>query len=622
MTIEIGSLNDSQRLAATWGSGPLLVLAGPGSGKTRVLTTRVARLLEESEDVSVLALTFTDKAAGEMRSRVESLLGRKGDRALLCTFHAFAASILRQHGSHVSISPDFSLVTTEEDRLAFLEDVVTDLASSGHTLPGDLRNVMTLLDRLFADGYSGQGESRTLRATPEWVPVLFQNYCSALTDAKRLDFGALLFMARKLLLEKPSVLRVVRLAWSHVCVDEFQDTNRAQYELLRLLAPETDANLFVVADDDQIIYQWNGASPERLAALQRDYSIQIVQLPQNYRCPPEIVALANRLIANNKSRAPRKLPLSAQKAASSRNPVRTLKFGTAEEEAAGVAADLKTRSVDAKDCVILARTARTLDLCVEALRTAGMSPFLGRRRNDFFSPSVRVVLHSLRCANDPHDRNLLRRLCNAWNDLVDTAIEPDAVVADAALCGGHFLRAWAGVASATATDAHGLLDRIRGNLVDHGKHLDLIDWFLQDGWKPWSEASGPELQDEVATWVSLHHDLTSESGWSDLGLNAYLQHLDLAPKTPIPAEGAIRCYTVHGAKGMEFKHVYLVGLAQEVFPTFQALKAGANSRELEEERRNCFVAITRAEETLTLTRADSYYGRSKRPSQFLAEMGL
>jgi DNA helicase-2/ATP-dependent DNA helicase PcrA len=304
MAIDLDSLNENQRKAVLWQDGPLLVLAGPGSGKTLVLTLRVARLLGKRRDASVLALTFTTKAAAEMRERVDRLLGQRGDRAHLCTFHSFATDILRQHGSHLGLRPDFSLLTQIEDRIAILDGIASNLADEGHLLPTDRKNLLDLVDRLFAESYDGGPEAPSLIRTPAWVPLMFAAYCDALVAANRLDFGSLLHFTRRLLLTQRGVARVLRVGWTHVCVDEFQDTNKAQYDLLRLLVAETQPNLFVVGDDDQIIYQWNGASPERLHALRRDYKMEVVQLPENYRCPPEIIGLANKLIVHNCS-APR-----------------------------------------------------------------------------------------------------------------------------------------------------------------------------------------------------------------------------------------------------------------------------------------------------------------------------
>ena len=232
-----------------------------------------------------------------MRNRVERLLGQQASRARLCTFHSFAADILRQHGSHLGLRPDFSLLVQDEDRIAILEDVAADLSGNGDHLPSDRRNLLRFVDRLFAESYDGGEMAASLVRFPTWAPPLYRGYRQALVSENRLDFGSLLHFACRLLREKPGVARLVRLGWTHVCVDEFQDTNKAQYDLLRLIAPRKMHNLFVVADDDQVIYQWNGASPERLAHLRRDYSMRVVQLPECYRCPPSIVAVANRLIA-------------------------------------------------------------------------------------------------------------------------------------------------------------------------------------------------------------------------------------------------------------------------------------------------------------------------------------
>jgi DNA helicase-2/ATP-dependent DNA helicase PcrA len=149
-----------------------------------------------------------------------------------------------------------------------------------------------------------------------------------------------------------------------------------------------------------------------------------------------------------------------------------------------------------------------------------------------------------------------------------------------------------------------------------------VDWFFSDGWKPWAGEDDPELEDERTTWRALHDDVVREFGNENLTLNLYLQQMDLAPKTARPSRNAIRCLTVPGSKGLEFKHVYLIGMAQEVLPSFHALKRGSASREVEEERRNCFVAITRVQESLMLTRARTYNNFAKEPSQFLREMGL
>ena len=622
--ITYDQLNDNQRQAADWTDGSVLVLAGPGSGKTAVLTLRVARLLEEDENASALALTFTNKAAAEMRDRVDELLGERTDRAQLCTFHSFAIDILAQHGSHLGIRPDFLPLSQDEDRIVVLEEVIRDLPGVEGQLPADRRNLLRLIDGVFGEGGAGNGESPSLVSRHPWLPRLFRRYCNALVGANRLDFGSLLFFAARLLREKPTVARVVRLGWTYICVDEFQDTNRAQYELLRLLAPYRDHNLFVVADDDQIIYQWNGASPKRFRDLRRDYDVRVIPLPENYRCPPDIVSLANRLIERNASRVSRKRTVAVrEKRRQYPDVVRYRSFPSPEHEAAFVGRDIGERQLPASQCVVLARTNRLVQDAADLLRRAGHDAHVPVRKNEFDSPALSVLIEAMRLANSPHDRVVLQRLCLAWEGLTGKDVDAQSVEAASALEGGNFLRAWVGVA---ATRDNGgretALARIRADLVDGLRFPEGVEDFLDGDWRSWSgDEFAEETEEEVTTWKGLHEDLAAEYG-NSVALHTYLQQLDLLSKSPSPSANALQCMTVHGAKGLEFDHVYLIGMAQEVFPSYRALKRGAASAEVEEERRSCFVAITRAHETLTMTGARVYFGYQKRPSQFLAEMGV
>jgi DNA helicase-2/ATP-dependent DNA helicase PcrA len=298
-------------------------------------------------------------------------------------------------------------------------------------------------------------------------------------------------------------------------------------------------------------------------------------------------------------------------------------FDTPEMEVTVVAQDIKKRALRPADCVVLARATKLLNQAASALMDAELEAYVARRKNDFNAPVVRVLINALRLANARHDRDILRRLCVAWAALVNQTLEVEDVAASAILVGGDFLRAWTDLAAANKPGhAHALIERIRTSLVDRLDFPTVVDWFLAEGVRDWKVEGDQELAEELATWQELHGELVREYGHLNLTLSIYLQGLDLAPKTARPGPNAVRCMTVHGAKGLEFKHVYLIGMAQEVFPSFQAVRKGPHSPEVEEERRNCFVAITRVQETLTLTRAQEYYGYPKEPSRFLSEMGF
>jgi len=612
-------LNQNQQTAVEWTAGPLLVLAGPGSGKTLVLTLRAARLLQENAESSVLALTFTTKAADEMRERLNNLMGGRADRAHLCTFHSFAGDILRQHGSHVGIKPDFSLLTLDDDRVVLIESVITKMQGDTSAIPPDRKNLLVLLDRLFAESYDGEAEASSLVNTPTWIPELFRSYCELQQKSNRLDFGGLLYFARKLLTGNAGVSRLTRLAWQFICVDEFQDTNRAQYDLLRLLVAGENANLFVVADDDQIIYQWNGASPERLQTLKNDFKMEVVQLPENFRCPPIIIQLANSLIAHNKARTVGKQPLVAHKPALDSPAVKALIFSDESAEVAAIPKAIREAGWIPGDCAVLGRSGKLLERAALELTKSGLNPYLSQRKNEFESASVRWLHAALRLANARHDREFLRRLCVAWQEFTSVTLAGNEVEATAALAGGDFLRAW--VAEASVKDAtqqfSGLLKQVQNDLVERLSFIQLLDLFWS---KKWLDDSLE--QEEIKTWQELHAAMMREHAPENVTLHLYLQEMDLKSKAAARLPGSIPCLTVHAAKGLEFKHVFLIGMAEEVFPSYQAVKKGPDSREIEEERRNCFVAITRVQENLHISWATTYNGYSKNPSRFVKEMGF
>ncbi len=617
--ITFDNLIPSQRRAVDWRSGPLLVIAGPGSGKTLVLALRVARLLEETEDAFALGLTSTNKAAAEMRERVDQFLGGHTDRARFNTFHAFAANILGQHGSHIGIRPNFRSLTRDDNRIVILEEVIRGLPDGDAALPSDRTNLLHLIDRLFSESYAGNGPSSSLATTPCWLPTLFRQYCDALIAANCLDFGSLLHFAN--LRQKPAVARVVRLGWTHICVDEFQDTNQAQYDLLRLIAPERGHNLFVVADDDQIIYQRNGASPKRFDDLQDDYDLRVIQLPESYRCPSEIVDLANRLIGHNRRLIPSRTTSSMRvQQAPYAGVVRLGVYGSLDEEAAFIGDDIRERGLAPSDCAVLGRNNRLVQAIAEALRREGHEVFVPLRKSDFDSPVPGVLVEVLRLADSRHDRVVLRGLCHRWERMTGTVINPHAVGSAAALVGGDFLRAWVEAAAESGDSPE--LQRIRTDLVDGMNFPGIVDAFLDGEWRQWGDSRPDEAVDEdVETLRILHGDIVREYG-PGVTLNRYLQILDHSSKSPPAAPNAVQCITVHRSKGLEFKHVYVIGMAQSVFPSYRAIRPGAKRKDIEKGRRSCFVAITRAQETLTLTRARRYFGYEKSASQFLDEMAV
>ena len=627
--IELESLNVNQRHAVDWNEGPMLVLAGPGAGKTRVLTTRVARLIQGTPDkrFRVLALTFTAKAAEEMRGRVAHLLGPNSRRARLTTFHAFAADVLRQHGSHFGLRPDFTIFDQGADRLLVLRDAMQD-ASDGGIPPGaTVKGVLPMIDRLLRDGQDGQeGHDVPLPfAAPgkEWIRPIYRSYIRLLIEGNHLDSGALLVCCLRLFSERPRIARDYGVVYPFACVDEYEDTNRVQGLLLRALYPSRNANLFVVADDDQTIYQWNGASPERLRRLQRDYDMYIVQLPESFRCPPEVVGLANNLIRHNVDRPPNKKPLVSAAGAATLPVVRVRRFADCAAELSWVAADIEERALDPGTCTVLARSTQLVRAAAAALSHSGLPSYVVKRKAEFETPLLRFLHAALRLSNRPADLEQLSALCGACYDLTAARVQPEDAEAESVLGGESLLAGFLSAATAGAdTNTHPLLDTLRADLLDRVKYRDFVKNVLawRDGHPRTGNADPDEETEERGIWGSLTREIRLQLG-ADPPLGQFLQRIDLRQKTtPPPRATDVQCLTIAMAKGKEFQHVYLTGLAEEQLPSYQAVQGGASA--MEEERRNCFVAITRVQSSLTLTHADAYFGWSKQPSRFLEEMGL
>ncbi|GAX39030.1 ATP-dependent helicase [Nodularia sp. NIES-3585] len=637
MTLDLSLLNDNQRSAVEWDSGPLLILAGPGSGKTKVLTYRIAQLLDKSpgKTFKILGLTFTNKAATEMRERLKQLVPNTGGRTLLTTFHSFCADILRQHGSHVGLKPNFTILSQELDREAFLDEVIEEVSNEIGTKPFSSKQLLPMINCLLEFYiYPEKAEDFLISKQIKDAKVIASIYSAYRRKAiskNQLYFSTLIAETINLLENKPAICKLIQRTYTHTCVDEFQDTNLSQYRILKYLLKADSPNLFVVADDDQIIYQWNGASPERLEELRKDFMVSEIQLPENYRCPPEVIELANRLIVNNTGRSANKQELKAYKSQDERNPIRVKSFQDYNSEIRWVANDIANRpEVERTSCVILARTKKVLEQIISALEKEGLAGYLALRKNEFTSGPMQWLHAMLRLANSRQDIEQLSRLCKYFYKLEGININVQEVVSIALTKDNDYLRSWLELVTQRNSlspefkeliqpDIKRLVDRLEfWQLVEHSfnwfKTLESVGFDIQNTFDDFS------VEKEV--WENLVNDVTQRYGHDEVSLYLLLQELDMNSKTLPQPPDAIPCYTIHASKGMEFDHVYLISMVEDMLPSWAAIKKGNHSDDMQEERRNCFVAITRSQVSLTLTYSQNLFGYSKRPSRFLFEMGL
>ena len=619
----LAELTPAQATAVNWEDGAMFVLAGPGSGKTRVLTTRIAKLLADTPNKSfrVMALTFTNKAADEMAARVMLLAPEQERRALVGTFHSFCMQMLQQHGSHIGVNPDFAIYSLDADRQDVLRDAIRTAG-----IASDATRFLSTIDKMQARLILPKGSARYFRdaSVGARTEAVYTAYEEALTRANALDFGSLIAQAYRLISTYPGVAVRYRRTYAYWMFDEFQDTTDGQYRLIKALAGDKFRNVFAVADDDQIIYQWNGASYQQIQRFRTDYQPQEIQLPTNYRCPPIIVAAANRLVLHNTQRTATKSPLEAGKSAlryADGNHVQVVRFSTEHVEAAQLAAGIA--KIDPSmwgEVAVLARTRALLEGIQTALASQSIKAVIAQRRDDFRSPQFLWLGAVLRQALRPLDRRALGALVGAFNRWFGTCLRGDDLLSSADLSSRSYIEEWAAAAASSESSLAVELAHMTARLSkETSRFRAFIDEFLIK--LPADADVTSDIAEDLAAWSDLVRGINKSIG-RDAPLEQFLQELAIRSKEPPIDARTITLMTIHGAKGKEFDHVYVAGLAEDILPSFQSLKAGEISPEMEEERRNCFVAITRAKEWLCLSYADSYRGWTKRPSRFLSEMGV
>jgi len=622
-------LSSTQREAAEWGDGAALILAGPGVGKTTVLTARIARILNTSRNkhFRILALTFTTKAGDEMRTRVEELVPGLIDRTVIGTFHSFCAQILRQHGSHVGIKPDFAIYDQDEDRLELLKDALREAAGKGESVTEEDIRWLKIIDQLRSNLISSNKTAAQFRDQREGEKAakVYAIYEAALRARNVMDFNGMILDTCRLVHEVPAVAVRIRQSYPYWLIDEFQDTSPAQYRLVRFLAGDDFKNVFVVADDDQIIYQWAGASYKQIVKFREHFEPKLIQIVENRRCPPEVVEAANNLVRHNSDRTEGKERLVATRP-SNGAAIFTRVYHTDVEEAAGVAGEIASteRSSWGKTAV-LARTRSLLQPVLDGLKQKGVKAAILTRRDRFISPQFVWLQSCLDQSIHPTDKRGFIAMLDAANRVAGTDLDAGILLATAESSGHGYMEEWASVMVEAENDVAKRLGVMAKRLIEsRSAWRSVVSEAL--AWLP--ETTGVEkgvISDAVedkAAWEAATRAIKNDRGAGGTELAEMLQELALRPKEPPPDPEAVSLLTIHSAKGLEFDHVWVIGLAESVIPSWQSLKYGANPAELEEERRNCFVAITRTKKTLTITRAEQYRGWSKQPSRFLAEMGL
>ena len=633
----MSELNPQQREAVRHVDGPLLVLAGAGSGKTRVIAHKIAHLIA-AHDVApehIAAITFTNKAAREMQGRVGALLRRNArSKPWISTFHTLGLRILREEFEACGLRPRFTLFDARDSEAA-LADIARRQFGSNTFDTGALqqrisawKSALWLPEQIPADA----------RADPlgKAAFACYAEYLRTLLAFNAVDFDDLIRMPSLLLRATPGLLLKwqARLPW--LLVDEYQDTNEAQYELVRLLAG-TKARLTAVGDDDQSIYAWRGARPENLAALTRDFpQLRVIKLEQNYRSVGVILKAANQLIAGNPHVFDKKLWSERGYGEKIRVTGASDEFAEAELVVNQVNHHRVVHHRAFKDFAILFRSNHQARVFERALRERGIPYILSGSRSFFDAAEVKDVLAYLRAIANPADDNALLRIINSpRRGLGAASVESLVQVASET---GRSLR------EALTTSALGarLSPRIGKTAREFGEWLAQMeraaesespealarqvladigydDWLAESSDTPEDATRRQQNVGELLDWIARLVKQEPERGLSDVV--SALTLIDMLDRRDEDDErDALSLMTLHAAKGLEFPHVFLVGFEENILPHRASIEADS----IEEERRLAYVGITRAEERLAISwaRSRKRYGKIEecQPSRFLEEL--
>ncbi len=626
----LARLNPEQRAAVETLDGPLLVLAGAGTGKTRVLTTRFAHILKSGRAFpgQVLAVTFTNKAAREMRERVAAILGEPAEGLWLGTFHALCARMLRRHAELVGLTSSFTILDPD-DQLRLLKQVMDAGGIDLKRWPA--QGLMAVIQRWKDRGLSPD------RVTPAEesdyaggrARALYADYQGRLRTLNCADFGDLMLHMTEIFRAHPEVLAEWQRRFRYILVDEYQDTNLVQYLWLRLLA-QASHNICCVGDDDQSIYSWRGAEIENILRFEQDFpAARVVRLEANYRSTRPILGAAAGLIAHNKGRLGKTLRPGRNDAAGDK--VRVVALWDSEEEARMVGERVETAQragTSLGEMAILVRAGFQTRAFEERLITLGVPYRVVGGLKFYERAEIRDAMAYLRVLNQPADDLAFERIVNVpKRGLGDTALRRmhemaraegiPMVVAAAKLVGAGGL---AGRARQALSDLLQGFDRWRAALAREGHVVVAATLLEESGYTAmWQQDKSPEAPGRLE---NLKEFLRALGEFESLA--GFLEHVALVMETDeAAAEARLSLMTLHAAKGLEFDVVFLPGWEEGLFPHNRAIEEGGE-KGIEEERRLAYVGITRGRQQVIVSAAANrrVYGNwtSSIPSRFLEEL--
>ncbi len=636
----LASLNEPQHAAVTHTEGPLMIIAGAGSGKTRVLTYRIANLMGNGVDAfNILALTFTNKAAQEMRQRIEKIIGSEAKNLWMGTFHSIFAKILRFEGSRLGYTSNFTIYDTDDSK-SLLRSIIKELKLDDKTYKANyvLNRISGAKNNLISWQAYAENPVFTMEDTGAQMPdisVIYRIYSQRCFAANAMDFDDLLFNTNVLFRDHLDVLNKYQHKFKHVMVDEFQDTNISQYLITKKLSAVSQ-NICVVGDDAQSIYAFRGANIQNILNFKKDYpDLVVVKLEQNYRSTKNIVNAASSVIAKNKAQLEKTIFSDNEEG----EKISVLKAITDNEEGKMVANLIFETKMNEgfqnPDFAILYRTNSQSRAFEEALRRINIKYRIIGGMSFYQRKEIKDLLAYMRFTVNQQDEEAFKRVINyPKRGIGDTTIAKIVVTANS-----NQKTLWEVVSNATfyfEGKASGTLDgfsdliKSYGVSISQGKDAHVValqiaktSGLLHELYVD-KTVEGLARHENVQELLNSIKQFVDNPDVEDKSLGAFLQNVSLLTNADMTDENdadTVTMMTIHGAKGLEFKHVFVVGMEENLFPSQMMLR---NKEDLEEERRLFYVAITRAEKRLTLSYAEQRYNWGKlsfcEKSRFLDEI--
>lgn len=634
MNALVKNMNSEQSEAVRTTEGPLLIMAGAGSGKTRVLTHRIAYLLDE-KDVSpynILAITFTNKAAKEMKARVEHLVGEEAQVIWMSTFHSMCVRILRRDADRIGIERNFTIIDPTDQKSVIKDVLKSENIDSKRFEPRMFIGAISNLKNELKTPEDAQKEANDFHS--QMVATVYKGYQRQLSRNEALDFDDLIMTTINLFERVPETLEYYQNKFQYIHVDEYQDTNKAQYTLVKLLANKFK-NLCVVGDSDQSIYGWRGADIQNILSFEEDYpEAKTIFLEQNYRSTKNILNAANEVIKHNSERKPKGL----WTANSGGDKIQYYEAMTERYEAEYVVKEIMKHQRSGKkysEMAILYRTNAQSRVLEETFMKSNIPYTMVGGQKFYDRKEIKDLLSYLRVIANSNDDISLQRIINvpkrgigpsSVEKIQTYALQNNISMFDA-LAEVDFI----GLSKKVTQECISFYEMIQ-NLIKEQEFLEIseiVDEVLQkSGYRDMldreqSIESRSRLEN-LDEFMSVPKDYEENTPLEEQSLINFLTDLSLvADIDEADTQNGVTLMTMHSAKGLEFPIVFIMGMEESLFPHIRAIKS-EDDHEMEEERRICYVAITRAEELLYITNATTrmLFGRSQSnmPSRFLKEI--